>query len=225
MLSYTPVCFQVHPCLFYPALSHGELHFPAPLLSDFLVCLANRRHWWKSQGQKKQYARVFSSHNPVAAGSPPQLQFPPIDCDCSFCQVAQASKAVFLPFLPFDFLTGNVVVQLGVPFCSSVIAMRKHFPHNCHSSWDPESHLTPICDEEPHLGRLVARSGAAQWSPTEISWPKKCESKHKWVGSFVKLGVICYTAYWLIYHPFSVSFIINTTVSSGKVEAWENHPE
>jgi len=29
---------------FLPALSHGELHFPAPLLSDFLVCLANRRH-------------------------------------------------------------------------------------------------------------------------------------------------------------------------------------
>ena len=51
-----------------------------------------------------------------------------IDCGCNFCQAAPASKAVFLPPSPFDFLAGNVVAWLGLPFCTSVIAMRKHFP-------------------------------------------------------------------------------------------------
>lgn len=99
--SHSAVCSHIHPCLFYAALSHGGLRFPAPLCSGFLVGLANGKKWGKTQGGKREEVRVFLPYSlcwtasPAGAGSLPQHQFPLIDHACGFCQVVPASGLYF----------------------------------------------------------------------------------------------------------------------------------
>lgn len=104
----------------------------ALLFSGFLIHLASGRHWWKSQGWKKEEVRVFF---PCSLGWMAPLQcwissITSVPSDGPWPQLLPGGAgfwAVLLPSPPFVLPAGNVVASLDFPCCTSTVAMRSTF--------------------------------------------------------------------------------------------------
>lgn len=165
----TFTCLLPDPSLpFLPCSVSRELHFSAtlPWLPGMfgrweVLMVVLRQEEPRSRG-------IFSPFSvlggiAVAARARPQLLFPLIDCGYSLGQAALASGLysyhLLLPSFWLEMWSHSWAYPLHLSHCHE-----KHFRPSscCPSTWDPESDLSPICNEEPRPSRLAATSGAAQ---------------------------------------------------------------